>query len=675
MKFFTFLNRTKTLRILLLLIMALGGTMLLQAQPLNDNDYRFDLPTKKYLNTFIPPQYMVPMTVTDANGYDNFQIGTNYSEQGMTVNPNNPLQMMFGVNNTSALSIWYTTDGLNWNVAGASYPGGTCCDPWTAYDSVGNLFFSVLVSANYVARSTNFGQTWGGFVYACPGTDRNSIAADYTGGPYANNLYTSAWSPNCSFCRSTDHGASWTTIYTTSNTTPGNMICVGPSPNGAVQGGSVYFVSITGSNPAPSTFNFFRSTDGGASMQVMSSGAISPGYVGTLNSASRLVINNARTRPYPMIACDNSYGTYRGRLYCVYSSNVPAGNGNKPDIKCQYSTDGGATWSSEVIVNDNANPTISDQWYPAIWCEKTTGKLYVKWYDTRNNPSTYGVDVYASYSTNGGQSFVTNQKLTNANWTYPCPGCSPNTNCYMGDYDAIVGNPLCGFAVWYDGRNCTFQNMGSYFPDFALLTRPSTLTMNGVNDSSFVFVSVPSVKLYTDKAKFTATVSPIPPTGTITLSFLNRSNYNSQDSLTAYPDSLRMRIKTSGGVTNQAYTITLLGKGSNGTPIHMRTISLTVITGINLIGSEVPIDFKLYQNYPNPFNPTTQIRFDLAKAGIVKLSVYDINGRLVQTLLNTNYSAGKYNAEFDAKNFSSGIYFYKLETPDYTSIKKMILVK
>jgi hypothetical protein len=674
MKLFTILTNFK-LRFLTILLAVLGGTVLLKAQTVDDYDYRFDQPTREYMSTFIPPQYSYPFVVTDALGYDNFNIGSNYSEQGMTVNPSNPLQMMFGVNGTSALAIWYTTDGLNWSSGSAPYPGGTCCDPWTAYDSLGNLFFSVLVSANYVAKSTNFGQSFGSFSYACPGGDRNTIAADYTAGPYSNYLYTAAWSPNCNFCRSTNGGLSWTTTFTTSNTTPGNMICVGPSPNGAVQGGSVYFVSITGSNPAPSLFNFFRSTDGGATMQTMSSGAIAPGYVGTLNSVSRLVINNARTRPYPMIAADNSYGPYRGRFYCIYASNVPPGNGNKPDIKCQYSTDGGASWSTPVIVNDNANPEQSDQWYPAVWCEKTTGKLYVKWYDTRNSPSTYGVDVYATYSTNGGQSFVANQRLTNATWTYPCPACGANQNCYRGDYDAIVANPLTSFSIWWDGRNCQYENYGAYFPDFAMLRRPTAFNLQGQNDSGFIFVSVPSVKLYTQKAKFTASVSPNPPSGTITLTFLNRSNNNPQDSLTTYPDSLRLRVKTSGGVTNQTYTISILGKGPNGTPVHLRTVSLTVMTGINISSNEIPDKFNLYQNYPNPFNPTTNIRFDVAKSGIVKLSVYDISGKLVKTLINTHYAVGEYNAEFDAMNLSTGIYFYKFEAPGFTSVKKMILVK
>jgi hypothetical protein len=138
---------------------------------------------------------------------------------------------------------------------------------------------------------------------------------------------------------------------------------------------------------------------------------------------------------------------------------------------------------------------------------------------------------------------------------------------------------------------------------------------------------------------------------------------------------LRLRVKTSGGVTNQTYTISILGKGPNGTPVHLRTVSLTVMTGINISSNEIPDKFSLYQNYPNPFNPTTNIRFDVAKSGIVKLSVYDISGKLVKTLINTHYAVGEYNAEFDAMNLSTGIYFYKFEAPGFTSVKKMILVK
>ena len=166
---------------------------------------------------------------------------------------------------------------------------------------------------------------------------------------------------------------------------PGAMIAVGL--NGATNGGCVILVTSSGGSEN-ATYTFHRSTNGGTSFTVMSSLTVA-GYSGTYNSAGRLVINNARHRTYPMIAMDNSNGTYRGRLYLVYSSNVPAGNGNKPDIMLQYSTDQGATWSSKIQVNDNANPTTSDQWFPAIDCERTTGKLYIKWYDDRTNPASY----------------------------------------------------------------------------------------------------------------------------------------------------------------------------------------------------------------------------------------------------------------------------------------------
>ena len=146
--------------------------------------------------------------------------------------------------------------------------------------------------------------------------------------------------------------------------------------------------------------------------------------------------------------------------------------------------------------------------------------------------------------------------------------------------------------------------------------------------------------------------------------------------MTSFPDSLRLRIKTSGGVTSGAYTVTILGKGPNGTPVHQRTIALTVTpVGLNVSGNEVPKEFYLYQNFTNSFNSSTQIRFDLQKAGSVKLSVYDLTGRKVADILNENMAIGKHSIDFNASNLSSGVYFYKIETPDFTSIKKMILIK
>ena len=95
----------------------------------------------------------------------------------------------------------------------------------------------------------------------------------------------------------------------------------------------------------------------------------------------------------------------------------------------------------------------------------------------------------------------------------------------------------------------------------------------------------------------------------------------------------------------------------------------------NFTTESFPTEFKLYQNYPNPFNPNTKIKYDLPKAGRVTLKIYDLLGREVTTLVNEEKPAGKYEIKFKRKNFPSGVYFYKLQTDDYSSVKKMILVK
>lgn len=89
----------------------------------------------------------------------------------------------------------------------------------------------------------------------------------------------------------------------------------------------------------------------------------------------------------------------------------------------------------------------------------------------------------------------------------------------------------------------------------------------------------------------------------------------------------------------------------------------------------LPQQYQLLQNYPNPFNPTTSIRYDLPKAGFVKITVYDILGREVRVLVNGEKNADHYEILFDAKSLSSGIYCYTIRTRDYTQSKKMILMK
>jgi len=98
-------------------------------------------------------------------------------------------------------------------------------------------------------------------------------------------------------------------------------------------------------------------------------------------------------------------------------------------------------------------------------------------------------------------------------------------------------------------------------------------------------------------------------------------------------------------------------------------------TGVTPISTEIPEAFSLSQNYPNPFNPVTNIKFSIRVSGFVKLTIFDVNGREVETIVNQNMSAGIYNADWNASKYSSGVYFYRIETNEFTDTKKMILVK
>ena len=111
---------------------------------------------------------------------------------------------------------------------------------------------------------------------------------------------------------------------------------------------------------------------------------------------------------------------------------------------------------------------------------------------------------------------------------------------------------------------------------------------------------------------------------------------------------------------------------------HGRGSFQTQITNpisVGQISSEVPSSFSLSQNYPNPFNPTTNIKFNVAKSGNVKLVVYDVMGRLVQTLVNKSLTAGSYVSSFDGSTLNSGVYFYRLTTEGFAETKRMLMIK
>lgn len=105
------------------------------------------------------------------------------------------------------------------------------------------------------------------------------------------------------------------------------------------------------------------------------------------------------------------------------------------------------------------------------------------------------------------------------------------------------------------------------------------------------------------------------------------------------------------------------------------SIFATGVGGLSTEEDHIPREFDLSQNYPNPFNPSTNILFELPVATDLTLKVYDITGRLIQTLANGQYPQGTHKVMFDASGLSSGIYIYRLETSNSSITKKMTLIK
>jgi Secretion system C-terminal sorting domain len=158
--------------------------------------------------------------------------------------------------------------------------------------------------------------------------------------------------------------------------------------------------------------------------------------------------------------------------------------------------------------------------------------------------------------------------------------------------------------------------------------------------------------------------------------------------LLAGNDSCDIRIYTSTDIANQpvhAFPFDVTAECSQfqfsspfigGYQILPRSLNdFSASTGVNIISGNIPESYSMDQNYPNPFNPTTNIRYSIAAGGNVTLKVYDMLGNEAATIVNEKQNAGSYEVKFDGSSLSSGIYFYKLQTGNFTEAKKMILIK
>ena len=324
-----------------------------------------------------------------------------------------------------------------------------------------------------------------------------------------------------------------------------------------------------------------------------------------------------------------------------------------------------------------------------------------KWYfkntplDSLNNPqtsqSTFQIDSFATNTTYKGLAaslVLSKTGLTNINQSAPFTDSnyynfqSTNASYYLNILGLIGSLPIIdsvafieflrSFEAWYSAYRFAQSVNSSY----TLFTKDTTINVDSL--------TLP-LRIYSTGKRLNDQV----------ISTVN-GNYTAKKFLMTFgisygllPPILYIPIVTQADTMYFAQDVWLVRECRPSVNVDLTAIGFplaftipgalkeltTPSTGIVSQNSFTAVDYSLAQNYPNPFNPSTNLEFGISNLGFVSLKVYNSLGIEVADLVNETKPAGRYKVTFDGSNLSSGIYFYKLETGDFTETKSMILLK
>jgi hypothetical protein len=419
--------------------------------------------------------------------------------------------------------------------------------------------------------------------------------------------------------RSTDNGISWgADIWLSNNSTKSELVTI------AVSGSVVHVVwQDSRDEPYPEIY-YKRSTDEGISW----------------GEDTRLTYNIGSSA-VPSIAVMGSivhvvWYDNRNVIYQMYYKR---------------STDNGVNWGADIRLTNYLAPSE----HPSIAVSDSI--VHIAWDDNRNAPNNI-YNIYYKRSSDNGVSWGSDIRLTNnttTSFTSFCPSIAVlGSVVHLGWTDSRTGRgeiyykrSTDGGLNWSNDTRLTYSSPESWY---------SSIVASG----TFVhlaYLTIINTEYYGLGYKRSTDGG---------LTWENNILLINNDSKATFPC-----VITSGPVVQLAWSDNRNGnweiyykRNPNGNPL-----------GINQIGSEIPSSYSLSQNYPNPFNPVTNIHYEIPKNGFVKLVVFDILGREIQTLVNEKQNAGTYEVTFDGSNLSSGIYFYTLSVGDFKETKKFVLLK
>jgi hypothetical protein len=335
-------------------------------------------------------------------------VGDAANEPSIAVDPTDPERIAIGwrqfdtvASNFRQAGWAYSTDrGASWTFPGVLAPGIFRSDPVLDVTADGAFFYNSLAEdfTCWVHASANAGTTWGAGVYAF-GSDKQWMAVDRTTGPGRGHLYQH-WSPftATTFNRSVDGGATFETPVAVPEEPYWGTSTVAPDGSVFVAGLSSFSpgIAVVRSSNAqnPSTTPTFDQT------VVVDLGGEPSGWGGP---------NPEGLAGQVWIASDHSGGPRHGNLYLLASVDPP---GSDPlDVRVSRSSDGGATWSPSVRVNDDPAGGNAWQWFGTM-AVAPNGRIDAIWNDTRNDPGGYLSELRYAYSVDGGTTWSASEVLS-----------------------------------------------------------------------------------------------------------------------------------------------------------------------------------------------------------------------------------------------------------------------
>lgn len=430
----------------------------------------------------------------------------------IVVNPNNANQLVAAANTWDAPAgcqqtqavFWSGDGGVTWNYTCAptstAFSGLSCgntvfgSDPALAWDNNNNVYLNYMMICslfgivnNYamvVARSADGGATWLGQGVVVSSwndsdiEDKNFYDIDRSlTSPFSGRHYT-CWDRNNNekFAYSTNSGATWTEVDIPTSPFGGTDLgCeIAVEDNGTVH---LVWNSLTcgGSTCTDESMVYTKSTNGGVSWSA-------PVRVRDFNLAGFSGLNCPDAQDdrcistFGALGVDNTGGACDGTLYATFTDHAPGGNVNDTDVWLTRSTNGGATWSAPVKVNDDGLAGRA-QFHPFLQVDQSNGNVVVSWHDARNDPGNDAVEYFVARSTDCGLSFEANVRASeaspefnNATATSSNVNSAANPNYNPNQYGEYMGLDVLNgkaYLAWSDTRH--------YFPGSTTNTQKDNL--------------------------------------------------------------------------------------------------------------------------------------------------------------------------------------------------------